>query len=876
MPSNAVNYRLRIRNDANTADIVVVTMSGADAHIIEPPSIDGATFDPLTGKTTYGQANVLVADPVVSTGRRFITQHLGDASGNSQLIGRRAFIEISRDGSGFAAYFSGYLSAIRTVDAIHYEITVSHTTREEETTKAFGTTEYPNLTARSYLFGGPVSVDVPSSHPSAVVQKAQGFWQARVAGVYSTYVHLDINEDTSLAFPPQDIKDRLRSKTGIRLNNNDFQKNVFNWARTNAQKYFVKGYPSDTAKAQWENPPSRPTNGGEILGYMPRVQVQFLTRNGNMINYGAPMMGSYSFARVFENSVFGYFEAPVFEDLGNHFYVAWPSGGAVPQPSVNDVLTFYAIALDVSEASPVWIVDHPVYIIRDLLTYFGQTVETAGISDAVARVGNIKAALRVTEPRTIAETLEYLCGTFGLGVRTNQSGTRSIFAWRSRAATAPTVTINDLADTTGVWWSTDEGSRLFSVRWELQRYQTWPGDAKRKNIDEQATGDRALDGVVAESQEISFQVSDEKPAQSREQSYELPGTLLSSTGAALASIVDTLAVWADQMLAVYEFGAVTTEINVLHTVTLDIGDECVLQIEPRPGIFSGQTPTAQRNTPERCLVIGRTPAPWGSTLRLLRVAEVGPAPDGNGSSGPTVPSLSTAFTLALGSEPSRLITVTMTNTAGWINTASAQIEYAQQDAVPTDGDARQTASPLWSPVTTPYTLGPLTGGRTVWVRLRAVLSNTNESLAWSSWQTITLDPAVGGGGVLQTPSVDWVLDTGTGKVSVTLQAGDEAAKAYLLTSLSVFPTVANTLLQTPDTLAPFAWPDVATITNSQALYITAVTEDIDGNYSLPGYAVARFPAAGGTPGVMGLPGLSGARLAPRARLERLVSWASLV
>jgi hypothetical protein len=839
MPSQSVTYRLRIRNAADSADEMVATSgTGTGAHIVEPPRVDGSSFDPLTGKLSIGSAVVRVADPLLSAGTRFVTQYLADASGNSQLLSRRAFIDIDR-GAGFAGYFAGYVSDLELVDAITYSITLAHTTRDDATTKVWNDSQNANLAARSYLFGGPVSAAVPSAHPTTVLQQPQGFWQARVIAVYSTFVHLDILEDASAAFPPGDLQRELRDRGVLRLNNNAFQRNVFRWARGNAERYFRRGFPSEAARTQWT---TNPTGKGPIRGYMPRVDVQFLAKNGMMINHRAAMMGGYS---VIIPALFGQpereVEATVFEDLGNHFYVAWANTDPVAQPLPNDVLTFYAVPRDVSPAAPVWVRDHPVDVLAGILTDSGYVVDSGSLAAARAAVGAIQVSLRITEAMTLERATEMLCGAFGLGVRFNTDGTRTIFCWRPRRTPVATITADDLAGTDHGWWETSEASRVSNVRWKFARFDVWPGETARVEGESASVSDRPLDGIIELGDEpIEFAAFAEAPPDSRQQEYVVPGVILASDGSRLSSLVDTTAAWADQILEVYANGAQTTSLAVLHTVTADVGDEVVLNLPPRPGMISSQTPTAQRGTIEQCLVIGRTPQPFGATLRLLRVKAVAPAPDGTGTTPPVLPPLDNSFTLDLGTPPSRRVLLELDDETGWEDVAVLDIEYLVQDDAPDASDVGLRWPERWAPPGV-FDAGPFTPGRTVWFRVRTVYLAIFSPGEWTAWQSITLDEAsLTPPGVVLTPTVTYVLNEGTGEVDVTVLAGVEAVKVYCRASLATFPPAQDIIDNgAEDVSAPYEFPALVTIPDGQIAYIGAIAEDEDGLRSLVNYAVVR-------------------------------------
>jgi hypothetical protein len=110
--------------------------------------------------------------------------------------------------------------------------------------------------------------------------------------------------------------------------------------------------------------------------------------------------------------------------------------------------------------------------------------------------------------------------------------------------------------------------------------------------------------------------------------------------------------------------------------------------------------------------------------------------------------------------------------------------------------------------------------------------------------------------VVQTPTIAWALDTGTGDVSVAVIPGPEAVKVFVAASTSAFPDSAAILAGDELTAAPYEVIDIETIVAGQFAYLGAIAEDALGNRSLPGYALASF-AVSAQPGVMGLPGPSG-------------------
>jgi hypothetical protein len=844
-----VAYRLRIRNADDTANDLVVTSLGygTDSLIAEVPRIDGATFDPLTGKTTIGQANVLVIDAAagapdgVPDGTdRPVTKILIDPIGRNALLGRKAFLELAGncDDPTFGPHFAGYVTALNLADAMTWEITIAHTSRDDERRLVWSQSTDSYITARSYLMGGPVSAPVPSSNTSVVKSQNEGFWQARVIGVYDTFVHFDVDEDNSGAFPPSDLKGVLEDVSWIRASNNDAQRNVFRWVNGNFQKYFQKGYPTPAAEVEWN---ANPTGKNPIRGYAPRVAVQFLLKNGSMINHAAPLMASYerryttvAGAEVVEPSRLS-------ENLGNHLYVNWADTDAVAQPAVNDVLTFFARPLDVSPAAPAWVVDHPANILRDALQLVGYTVNSSSVTQAITDLGAMQYALRITDPPKLSELLQELGGLFGLGVRPEPNGTRTIFCWRTRRTPVATITLDDLPDRAPTIWQTDEASQVFSVSWEFQRFDRWPGPDQEANKD-----DRALDGIMAFPEvPVVFQTGDVEPIGSRTQAFKSNGMVMTSAGANIASVADLVAPWAEVMLDVFGSGSVTTVVNVLHTVIADLGDEVLVDLPQRPGFDIALTPKSQRGLPERALVVGRTPYSWGDQLTLLRLPEIG------STTVPVAAVDSTSDTLddtnVASAFSSTTVRLTLTDDTDWAGSGVLiGVQYVVQATEPT-GDGLTWPS-VWEPTPGTFDLTGFAPGQTVWVRTRVETPDSGAVGSWSAWQSVTLPATTSTTvpGLVQRPAVTFTV-SGGGVVDLATTVGAEIVKVYAAGSTAGFPATATILAGSTDTTAPFSFASLLTLTSGQTGYCGVIGEDAAGNRSLPTYVSAPFGATSAAP-----------------------------
>src|SRR5687767_14539779 len=126
MPSKLIEYRLRIRNAANSADALEVTSvrGGTNPYLAGPPTGDGASFDPLSGVVESGSYSGRVVDPVTSGSSRLFTSVTEDANGRLQLGQRRAYWEFRVDGGSWSTLYAGRVSAYRLVSDVEWEVVV--------------------------------------------------------------------------------------------------------------------------------------------------------------------------------------------------------------------------------------------------------------------------------------------------------------------------------------------------------------------------------------------------------------------------------------------------------------------------------------------------------------------------------------------------------------------------------------------------------------------------------------------------------------------------------------------------------------------------------------------------------------------------------
>ena len=137
---SALAYRLRVRNDDDTADTLSVSSVATDdaPYIQGAPTGNGASFDLASGKSVTGSYRITVVDPLLADSTRPVTSNLVNTAREQQLISRKAFIESSEDGGlTWDTLVPGYVNQLRLASAASWEFTVGDSTRIETSLTLF-------------------------------------------------------------------------------------------------------------------------------------------------------------------------------------------------------------------------------------------------------------------------------------------------------------------------------------------------------------------------------------------------------------------------------------------------------------------------------------------------------------------------------------------------------------------------------------------------------------------------------------------------------------------------------------------------------------------------------------------------------------------
>ncbi len=415
-------YRVRIRNRADNADLLVLTSvpSGTNPYIKEPPRGDGASFNPATNDQMAGSYTILVVDAITSGTDRVITAKLEDINGQLQLGYLKTYVEVSRDGSSWASRSVGYLVLIRLVDAATAELTVQDALRALDGVQLFNPSStssiadflaaWPN---RGCLYGGPVL-------GKFLTTADQGGWQMRVRdGRPSPSDHKRYWLDPMVIYGPGDWSPHPEI-AGIAPSINDavskLQRGVPN----------LQAIPFATvvdALSQSQTWPGLVVlidrgSGLEPFRAIPPGFANVRSNDGSTVD-GSTIVA----ATKAQSGVYVYLDGQTELTLGS-------------------VVKVRALTILPSEVSPIYIDRHPIDLLSDLCALAG-----IGFNDALgvkALFGNgLRISLRITSPQTMGTLLKAAVFDLGIAVRQDSTGRVVPFATRRLSNVLPTKTITD-------------------------------------------------------------------------------------------------------------------------------------------------------------------------------------------------------------------------------------------------------------------------------------------------------------------------------------------------------------------------------------------------------------------------------------------------
>lgn len=699
MPDFLKEHRIRIRNRADTADLLVVSDVRGDSapHLTQTPSGDGASFNPLTSESFAASYVGYVADEITSGTSRVITSLLEDVNQRPQMGYHKAYVEARLDGGGWASLSVGVLTLLRFTSDIDCELHIQDASRlrggielfnaQTSTTVSSFLSTWPN---RGCLYGGPIM-------GSFLNMQDWGGWTMRVHVITSLGHERYWLEPVTVYGPgawrpgaqitdfAQGINDRVRElPKGIP----EFQ----SIALTTVGDWYKRGHWWPGLMMLIDGVPFRP---------IPPA-VAGLRYGGNA-------------APGFEDII-----SPVSGQPGVFAYL----DNQTPLTN-NAIVRVRCLTVLPSETSPIYIDAHP-------MDHFSTAHSLAGVSVSASDVTALKNLMgtglryseRITGTKTMGAFLrDAVYRPFQVGVRTNSSGEVVPFSTAIFSSTLPTRTITDaliVEDRTRVPYEIDASQGLQRVTLKHKQFRLMGGTP---------------DGVSESDVEVTILNGDASALPSGTHDIDVPGMIRSDPAHTAAVNLDWLTGVAAGLFDRFGRGnqALETEL-IRHDGTTDadlvnLGDEVMVEIKQLPNHNKriGDDPTVGA----RAMQIVRLTELMAS--RAVRLADSGP----NAQPISTVPTHTIAQST---DQPQTVAEITITNAAA-LNALGYRVRIQvaiTTGAAPATSDyvdvytSQQAAIP-----TTAIRLPPSVSGRTVYARARSEKTGLRPS-AWSTAVSVAL------------------------------------------------------------------------------------------------------------------------------------------
>jgi hypothetical protein len=727
-----IYYRLRIRDVGNTTDALVITSvrAGTLPWLESAPTGDGQEFDPLTGSYRAGAFTGTLVDGITSGSSRVMTSQLEDANFRQQLIDRRSFLDWSYDGATWTGGTSGgvlvagYLTALRLLDGIRYQYTVSDALRALQDHQAFApqividsTSHLPRLETipeflarwplRGCIFGGPIRGGFTNP-----VQKDLGGWEMSIDGRSANQALLTFKAGyTAPTFDrstrAEDCMSAANAKTDAL-----FQ---FSYGQSTDQAVQFNDVAASSFRGiviEVINPSTRATYGFyqamSGVGYFPFGE---FTDNGKLTASNATL------------------QKHLLKDIRHRgVYIGCATSLAASNlPAAGSGVLVRGFTAEASELSPIYWTGHPVDLIAALLAEAVVDYDSSSATTAKNGIGtDLAISVRVKAPQALGSLVTALCGAFGIGLRINDSGQVQFFAAREFTST-PTVTITGL----DVQLAQGGAPQAFYIdRATAVRKVTF---AHTRFVTAQNAGDGdAVDGFVEQPESWEIPNPDTNAVGNATQDYTIEGMVTRNAGSGDGTALDKwVRALAAKIFDRYGRSLVEGELAGLRGGSTDgllLGQEVFNQLPQLPN-HNYRLGDNGAISARRMQVVRITPTPSGPMIKL---ADSGP----NTNPYATQPTVTLA---ASSNAPQNQALATVTN-ASTLNAVPAGVRL-QMAVSPTAPVATAysdvDAYPAGQIPTTAFPLPSVASGSVVWIRARTELPGSQPS-TWSTPVSLTL------------------------------------------------------------------------------------------------------------------------------------------
>jgi len=465
MPSVAA--RVRIRNEADSADLVTLAMADLSAW----PEGDGTAVNVITGTHRSGSYVVRVVDTGI------LTAVLNDGDGRGRLKSRRAYVEVQTDGGSWVQRIGGYITRVTIPDGYAVELEIGQTLRVPATALVPSSTLGATLN-RGAIVGGPV---IATWGPLASL----GGWRGTVLTVSGRRVTLRIDRSY---MPPGNV---MHTTFGGIVGDVGLA--------TAALAPFVEGGLTNVEF------------GGisDVNGNAPRLSARITRATDGQISVGTPrvvIVGS------FLNPTVG---TPIFTGTTDVRFTLDVQTGD-PLPSVNDVVSLAIVSVDITPESPAYLDGHPIDVVATLYDSIGVARNTASFTAAKNALGSqLRYARRVTEPFLLQEWIDNtISGPMGVAFLPDASGAVEAIVMRRPLDSLPTdvITAGDVSEI-GTLYEDVEDSTVARLVWEQEQYVLIPSP----------TADDPSDAVLTNRARQEFTIDSGTTFATRTISYIIDG-----------------------------------------------------------------------------------------------------------------------------------------------------------------------------------------------------------------------------------------------------------------------------------------------------------------------------------------------------------------
>jgi hypothetical protein len=697
-------YRIRVRNRADSADLLVVTSVRGDAapnypYIQDPPRGDGTSFNPLTGESMCASYTGTIVDAEIGSSQRVVSSKLEDVTEKLQLGYLKAYVERRIDGGAWSVLCVGFLTVLRLTTAVTWEFTIQEASRVQGGVELFNATSsttiadflslWPN---RGCLFGGPIK-------GSWLTLQDRGGFEMKVARSFdSGGTTRDVYMLTPVRYygPPS-----WKANEGWGAMADIVNQAAAGLPRTSQFNYGAVSL--STIADAYSNALAWPG----LIVLIDDVPWRPIPPVLTATDVDATWSADHGFWNLLSKRLSG--------NNGNDMLFVYHDNQAAL--AIGSTVRVRCLTVLPSEVSPIYFDGHPVDLLTTALTAANLDYNAAGVTALKEKMGTgLRLSRRITASEQMGQMLRQCVYSLGVAQRVNSAGEIVPFSTRIFENTPPTKTITDAhlkQEGQKLVFEQDASAGLQRLTFR-QTIFTLMADTP--------------DGVVENDNEITLLNGEADALLTGTVEIDIPGMLRVDPAAKTAVDEAWLRPVAEQFFDRFGRGNRALEYELARgdgttdADTLVLGEEVLIDIS--------ELPNHNYRLGDNAAI-----AP-----RAMQVARIDELPESRlvrwEDSGPNSQPYGTAPTLAAGLStdlPRSVATVTVTNAAA-LNADSAKVQIQMAvttGAAPAAGDYSDVyGSAAGAIPTTAIRLSAATPGRTVYLRARAIKSGERPS-AWS-------------------------------------------------------------------------------------------------------------------------------------------------